>query len=355
MFFFRADGNKKIGAGHMMRCLTIAEALRGMLKGNDGEISGGENAVMFVCADVDSARLAEDYGFAAKVLNSDYRSMETELPLWLEMMDSISGEHTILVDSYYVTPKYLQELRGYGKVVLLDDMQRCAYPVDVVINYNAFASVECYESLYRGTETKICAGSSYVPVRKQFLNRDYAVKENAERVLITTGGGDVDNIAGEILKSLIEVVSGEEKEKLNYDLIIGRYNPHYDSFLKLAEEYPNIEIHTDVKDMAGLMEQCDLAITAGGTTIYELSAIGVPFICFSYAENQELLTEYIGRKDIAGYAGAYHKDSAATLCEIQRIFDVMRRDTEKRNGCYFKERQLIDGLGAGRIVKDALL
>lgn len=369
MFFFRADGNKKIGAGHMMRCLTIAEALREMLKGNDGEPSCGENAIMFVCADEDSARLAEDYGFVAKVLNSDYRSMEAELSLWQEIMGPMrhTYRHTILVDSYYVTAKYLQELRSYGKVVLLDDMQQEAYPVDVVINYNAFASIECYESLYRESETKICVGSSYVPVRKQFLNRDYAVKKNVERVLITTGGGDVDNIAGAILNMLMESETGQETaqeikkntekecKKINYDLIIGKYNPHRSSFLRLAEEYSNIQLHTDVKDMAGLMEQCDLAITAGGTTVYELAAIGVPFICFSYAENQELLTEYIGREGIAGYAGAYHKDAKAMLGEMKHIFKELRNDTAKRNACYLKEKHLIDGLGAGRIVKDALL
>lgn len=62
-------------------------------------------------------------------------------------------------------------------------------------------------------------------------------------------------------------------------------------------------LHCDVKDMAGLMTACQLAVTAGGTTIYELSVLGVPFVCFSYAENQEGLTEWLGKQEIAGYAG----------------------------------------------------
>lgn len=54
------------------------------------------------------------------------------------------------------------------------------------------------------------------------------------------------------------------------------------------------------------MAQCQLAVTAGGTTIYELAVLGVPFVCFSYAENQEALTEWLGTQQIAGYAGAWH-------------------------------------------------
>ena len=107
--------------------------------------------------------------------------------------------------------------------------------------------------------------------------------------------------------------------------------------------------------MAGLMEMCDLAITAGGTTIYELAAVGVPFICFSYAENQELLTEYIGERQIAGYAGAYHKDAEATLREMKRIFLELAEDKAKRNLFHLNEKHMIDGLGAERIVKDVLL
>ncbi|MGN1146531.1 MAG: glycosyltransferase, partial [Acetatifactor sp.] len=110
-------------------------------------------------------------------------------------------------------------------------------------------------------------------------------------------------------------------------------------------------IHYDVKDMAALMADCDLAITAGGTTIYELSVIGVPFICFSYAENQEALTEYIGRRQIAGFAGACHRETLVTIGRIRQLFMEYSTQMEKRNMCYEKERALIDGFGANRLAQ----
>lgn len=363
MFLIRADGNAKIGAGHLMRCLTIAEALREVLAKAHGMWESCGAGILFLCADQDSAALVEAHGFRARALGTDYRYMEEELPGWEKLVleecaDPGPGEagfgketHVILIDSYYVTSAYLESLKTYGSVILLEDMGKKAYPVDGVINYNAFAKEERYRELYRGTRTRIWAGSLYVPVRRQFLGRDYRVSETVENVLITTGGGDVSNIAGQILTKLD---AQEEAKKLNYHLIIGRYSPHLKEMEALAGKRPRIHLYHDVQDMAGLMERCDLAVTAGGTTIYELAAVGVPFLCFSYAENQELLTEYIREKQIAGYAGAYHREPGETLEQIGRVFWEFLVDKEKRNMSYLKERNMIDGKGALRIA-EALL
>lgn len=373
MFIIRADGNAKIGAGHLMRCMTIAEALRGLLCRDAG--SKAEDEIVFVCADVDSARLVEEHGFAAKVLHTDYRMMEQELPEWEKLYKELVQETdqsggiykkpcVILIDSYYVTDSYLMQLKkcmaGFS-LVMMDDMQEHAYPADAVVNYNVFADREVYHKLYAAGQnnTALYLGNRYVPIRGQFFNRPYQVAEKVKSVLITTGGGDVDNIAGRILKALLEAEevgkNGTLTEKLNYNLILGRFYPKLQEMLELAAENPCIHIHYDVQDMAALMQECDLAITAGGSTIYELAAVGIPLICFSYAKNQELLTEYIGREKIAGFAGAYHKAPDAVITEIKRLFVEFCGDADKRNMCYLNERQLVDGLGAERLAQEALL
>lgn len=373
MFIIRADGNAKIGAGHLMRCMTIAEALRGLLC-RDAE-GKAEDEIVFVCADVDSARLVEEHGFAAKVLHTDYRMMEQELPEWEKLYKELVQEtdqsggiykkpYVILMDSYYVTDSYLMQLKkcmaGFS-LIMMDDMQEHAYPADAVVNYNVSADREVYHKLYATgqSNTALYLGNRYVPIRRQFFNRPYQVAEKVKSVLITTGGGDVDNIAGRILKALLEAEEVEKNgtlmEKLNYNLILGRFYPKLQEMLELAAENPCIHIHYDVQDMAALMQECDLAITAGGSTIYELAAVGIPLICFSYAKNQELLTEYIGREKIAGFAGAYHKAPDAVITEIKRLFVEFCGDAGKRNACYSNERRLVDGLGAERLAQEALL
>lgn len=370
MFIIRADGNAKIGAGHLMRCLTIAEALREVLCREAG--SKAEDEILFVCAHEDSAKLVEEHGFAAKALHTDFQVMEQELPEWEKLYQELSGTTNaslkntcvILIDSYYVTDSYLIQLKkcmaGFS-LILLDDMQEHAYPADAVVNYNVFADREVYDRLYAIAKgrTALYLGNQYVPIRKQFLNKPYQVADRVKSVLITTGGGDVDNIAGRILMALLEAEEAAKNEifteKLNYDLILGRFYPKLQEMQQLVAECPRIRLHHDVQDMAALMQGCDLAVTAGGSTIYELAAVGVPFICFSYARNQELMTEYIGREKIAGFAGAYHKDSNAAITEIKRLFTEFCRDSNIRNECYLKGRQLVDGLGAVRLAQEVLL
>ncbi|MCM1326181.1 MAG: UDP-2,4-diacetamido-2,4,6-trideoxy-beta-L-altropyranose hydrolase [Bacteroidales bacterium] len=368
MFIIRADGNAKIGAGHLMRCLTIAEALREALCKENKTAEADD--ILFVCADTDSAKLVEERGFTARALDTDYRKMERELSEWEKIYEEFEqGKKqnaknkipcVILIDSYNVTDSYLIRLKKRMPdytLVLLDDMQEHAYPADVVVNYNIFADPEIYDKLYASGQNrvKLCLGNRYVPVRKQFLDRPYQVADKVERVLITTGGGDIDNIAGRILEALLETEKSNNREKLNYDLILGRFHPGLQEMQEFAAGCPRIHIHHDVRDMAALMESCDLAVTAGGSTIYELATVGVPLICFSYAQNQELMTEYIGREQIAGFAGAYHKDADAVITEIKRIFTEFCQDATKRNKCYLKERQMVDGLGAMRLVQEVLL
>ena len=107
--------------------------------------------------------------------------------------------------------------------------------------------------------------------------------------------------------------------------------------------------------MAKLMLQCDLAVTAGGTTVYELCALGVPFVCFSYAENQEALTEYAGRQKIGLCAGKYHGDSAGTLDNIGNLVRRAAEDWQLRRQLSQRAKGLVDGLGAKRLAEGMLV
>lgn len=332
MYLIRADGNAQIGAGHMMRCLTIADALP------------DKKQVCFLCADDQSADLARSRGYQAQAFGTDYRRPEEELPKWEKAawIGERESGNVLLVDSYYATPAYLKALHRYGRVALLDDMGRQAFPVDLVINYNVYAKEEKYRGLYEGSATEYCLGGSYIPIRPQFTGGGYRVREKAENVLLTTGGGDADNIAGKILDRIYD-------EKINYHLIIGRYSPHYQDMKSLEAQQKGVHVYHDVSDMASLMRACDMAITAAGTTLYELAAVGVPFICFSYAENQEKLAEYVDWNRIAPCGGKYHEEPHKTLESIANAFFELAEDREKRNECYFKESRLVDGHGAERI------
>lgn len=340
MFLIRADGNAKIGAGHLMRCMTIAEELAAL---------EGRNVICFVCSDEESAAFARENGFRAYVLGTDYRDMESELSGWRELVRRLQvseevSDHVFLVDSYFVTDSYLEKLGRLGRVILMDDMGRHPYPVYGVVNYNATADLACYSRLYEGRSIRLLIGSRYVPVRRQFCNSEYMVSDQVRDVLLTTGGGDSENIAGSILRHIWD-------EELRFHLVTGRFNPYFAELKELAESRSNIVIYHDVKDMAALMRQCDMAVTAGGSTVYELAALGVPFVCFSYAENQEEVVDYLGNCGIAAAAGKWHRDPGGTLNRIGELFGELRLDRKKREAFSLQERAMVDGKGAGRLAE----
>ena len=140
-------------------------------------------------------------------------------------------------------------------------------------------------------------------------------------------------------------------KNIRYHLVVGRFNPNREKLEQYASEQNNVVLHCDVKDMAGLMTACQLAVTAGGTTIYELSVLGVPFVCFSYAENQEGLTEWLGEQKKAGYAGKWHHAPEETRKAIGSWCRNVCENRELRQRTYEAERTLIDGQGAARIAE----
>ena len=336
LFFIRADGNTKIGIGHIMRCMTIADELVRLVKRSE---------VVFVCADEASARVVRDRDFDVRVLGTDYTDMESEL---LEFRDILSEYEAydirFLLDSYYVTNKYIESLRKFGKVAMLDDLQEQSFPADIIINYNIYANKAKYEELY-GDKGSFYIGAKYAPLRPQFMDTTYQVKDRVENVLITMGGADYMNIAGKVY----EVLGGLDSS-IKYHLISGVYSPFFEELKEKEEKNDNLTVYHDVVDMASVMKKCDVAITAGGSTVYELSSIGVPLICISYADNQLQNAEYIG-ENISDYVGAYDKAMDDTVSRLVSVFTEKYMSREYREECYKKEKGLVDGKGAARIAQ----
>lgn len=341
MFYIRADGNTDIGMGHIMRCLSIAEAAYSIT---------GERPV-FLLADADCAPMIADRGFAARVLHTDYREPEAELPMLSALLQR---DDVLLADSYQAQPAYYRALRQSCRVACMEDMG-IPYPVDLLINYNLYGP-KLREAYTQGNADAIpdglLLGVDYMPLRADFqTDIAYTVKDKVTDVMITTGGSDPHFAAGALLERL---VNSDMETEVRYHVVIGPFNTFAKALRLQYEACEAVVLHENVKDMKALMKACDVVITATGSTLYEVSALGVPMICFYFAENQRQGAEELARLTDIINAGCFATHWEETVENVSQALLRCIRDKAYRQALYRQEQQLVDGAGAVRIAKAVL-
>ena len=356
MILFRADANSNIGLGHIMRCLSIADAMAAT--SNSTILPRGKQDIKFVLADNSISQLIKDRGYEPIILHTDYRVMDSEIEKWTELEDSIDAD-LIIVDSYFVTPTYLTYLKdNIGRVCYLDDVLSFPYPTDILINYNASANLTDYQELYEGREApEFLLGVEYAPLRSSFIGVERREqRKEVKEVLMSTGGSDELHIALSFVKYLCE----QQPDGRTYHILLGAMNQDKPAIREMAEKMDNIILHENVQDMRGLICAMDLVISAAGSTLYEICACGVPLITFSTADNQvpgaeafENLGLAVNIGDLrdptsinpsAVISGTLSSDAVERIMEAEEDLDVDTRISMVRH-----QRETIDGMGAKRL------
>ncbi len=335
----RVDGNEIIATGHIMRCLSIAHQLKKQ---------GAE--VIFVMADAQASFIIRENGFDYYTLNTIWNDMNAETEIFCRYLKDNNIE-TVLVDSYYVTGEYLSAIARISKVSYIDDIDKLIYPVHTVINYG----LQCdrgYEARYAdaGYNTKFLLGGMYAPLREEFSYAHYEVKKNIKKVLITTGGTDQLNMSYRLSKSL---VSDVRLKDLEYHIIVGKFNKNVELLRDLARDNSNILLHENVTNMSYWMRNCDVALSAAGTTTFELAACGIPSICFEVADNQA----GAGMWEQAGYmlyAGNAYMEQEKCIENCSNFLYKLSKNYDERKRLSEKMQNLTDGLGAYRIAEHLL-
>lgn len=334
MVFIRADANKHVGSGHIMRCLSIAQAI--VQKGTP---------VKFITADHNGDELIHQKGFSSCCLETEWANMLDELPKLLEMIKN--EEPTFfLIDSYYVTEEYLHCLSEVVRTIYIDDLNKVKTNVDTLINYNIFASVYDY-TRFDNTKTRLLLYPRYAPLREEFKNAlPHVINSDVTDILVSAGGSDPERISEKIMKMICPAY-----EMIRFHFVIGILNPFIEKLKELEKN--NIILHIDERNMSDLMKDCDIAISAAGSTLYELCACGLPTITYTLADNQQIAAEQFMKKDIMLYAGDCRNNNffLKSLCDC---IDDLKTDERKRQRLSQKMQNLVDGYGAERIAEELL-
>lgn len=357
--FIRADANEKIAMGHVMRCLSIAEAFRA--RGGEAE---------FLLADGYVCDLLEQRGFPFRVLESDWKDMEGEMEqlrnILQQEMKISDGKPKILVDSYQATENYLRLLGEHARVIYIDDLNRFSVPAAMVVNYASFAGLES-RSLYKDSEGKktyivqewglegrslykdsevLCMGWQYTPLRLVFADSRHVFCQEVKNILVTTGGSDPYEMSVRLADRLL---GNESFKNVRIHVVAGKFCQCTDTLQQMQLREERLCLYRNISNMEELMCQCDFAVSAGGTTVFELFACGVPVIAFGFAENQMESLHLLAEQGALCYMGDAREDVNGTADKIVQQAEAFCRNASLRKEYEKRGHSVTDGRGAFRI------
>jgi len=329
---FRVDAGPDIGLGHLQRCLSLATALR-HLNMPCLFLTNKEQSVM---------EWVTGIGFECSTLTAIESWGTEDLEQTLEAAGN-KGCSAVVVDSDHEGADYLSELRSVGYfVVAIEDNMPHLFPCHLVVNGDAHARELVYESPF--SDTQFLLGPQYSILRHEFWEvPSLRVRKKVENLLVTLGGSDPYNIMPKILHSLDRLPG-----TFGVSAIIG---PFFDNLVEIetASQHAQrkITVFKAPDSVHDIMVQADLAISAGGQTLYELARVGCPTVAIRIAANQDgqlRMFEKAGFLKIGG-----HASDAASVEAIGRLVVSLLGDPETRAAMSAAGQHLIDGQGALRV------
>jgi UDP-2,4-diacetamido-2,4,6-trideoxy-beta-L-altropyranose hydrolase len=341
----RADATKRMGTGHVMRCLAI---------GQEWKKCGGEVIFFSYLENVSLRDRITSEGF--RLISMDRKHPDpSDLRQVLDFLrndrkvDAISW---LVLDGYHFDPDYQASVREDGiRLLVIDDYNHLPrYHADVLLNQNIGAEKISYMT---DPDTICLFGPKYALLRNEFIDQKDRIKGQSQpvsNILVTMGGADPDNITLKVFRALLQ--AGLKGFELN--IVAGHANPNLE---KLDHEIENaakakiatakrLHLHKNA-NMPKLIAEADFAITAGGSTCWELCFFGVPFMVIVAAENQRNVARELDRAGASVSLGWHEDVKAANLISAA---NKLIYDTKKLRSMSLIGRRIVDGQGCERIL-----
>lgn len=338
MIVIRADASSVTGTGHVMRCLALAQAWHD---------SGGE--IRFLCSEIpDPVRsVLHDEGITVIEIDAVRGSPEDALATRAHLEEVGAG--ALVLDGYCFSREYQAVFRqGRFPLLVIDDNgQVGGYDTDLILDQNLGADPVVYEE--RPADAGMLLGTEYALLRREFRDRertDRAFATGDGRILVTLGGGNVHGVTQVVLRGLDRV----DRRQLAVTLVAGGASESYEELIHVIEGLQvRIDLKHHVADMSALMAGTDIAISAGGSTCWELAYMGVPGLTIIQAENQRLIAEKL---DVAGVLQCLGQMAEVGEERVAAAVIALLSSPERREEMSRKGHTLVDGQGAMRVVEE---
>lgn len=335
----RADASAEIGAGHVMRCIALAQAW--------AERGGRPVFLMHRPGDALVWRIREE-GFGYEPLSAD-PAANADAEETQQVARRI-GAAWCVVDGYAFGQGYLNRLSRSVRVLRIDDYQSEAEPAAACTlnpNYDPALLTAAGDGFF--------SGAAYTLLRRPYsrlreVPRTYRLEPR--EVLLTFGGSDPSGLT---LKS-IDALLALEGTNLHLSVVVGALNPRVSEVEAAcsgrgAAVEGSVTFAASDAEMAALMKRADLCLIAAGNTLWEAMSAGLPILSYAYTPYQQALLRHLDTEGCVRYLGAVDAFDAARL--QSEVLGLLAAAPERaRLGT--AARRLIDGRGADRVV-DRLL
>jgi len=326
--------------GHLRRCLTLAEELK------------RQGADLFFLCRAQDMDLAPHLGPVA----SEWAACD-----WSLSPEEDAGEvvcyarqcraDAVIIDHYRADPSYQKVLLDGGiRWLQFDGAARWPIWADWVLNMSPAAGETLYEPLRRRRETRFLLGPRYALLREEFRHRPPRDGESGlvRTILLTFGGGDDRGATVFCLEAL--KLLGMVVETV---VLLAGANPRQEKIRRwVQEEGSHIRLIMNATETASIVESADLAVMAGGMTVFETASLGIPALILQIAENQKMIAEAWQHSGYAVNLGPLENLRAEVL--RQKVSDLVN-DVGLRRAMSKAGRSMVDGLGTGRVARTLLI
>jgi UDP-2,4-diacetamido-2,4,6-trideoxy-beta-L-altropyranose hydrolase len=262
------------------------------------------------------------------------------------------GTPWLVLDGYHFDPDYQRAIREAGhRLLVFDDYNHLPhYHANILLNQNMGSETISYSY---DADTIGLFGPRYAPLRGEFLagkNRIQKQTQRRRKILVTLGGADPDNITLKVVRALQKT----GLDNLEVNIVAGPVNPNVKMLESEIENASQLGRTTNLSirllrdaNMPELMAGAKLAVSAGGSTCWELCFFGVPILVIISAENQRASARGLHRVGAALSLG-WHED--IQVSELAEAIENLINDPMKLESMSSQGMKVVDGQGSKRIL-----
>lgn len=359
--FFRADASVRIGTGHVMRCLTLAEELTHqghtcefICRDHPGHLRDFIAGKGFTCHVLTTSGLTEaKTAGRPELAHSDWLGVHWQTDAE-QTRAILSGEevHWLVVDHYALDSGWESNLRpDTSKIMVIDDLADRNHDCDLLLDQNLGRQEADYLNLVPDHCRRL-VGPRHALLRPEFSAlREPSLSRRAQprlkRILVSLGGVDSDNVTGKVLRALENSALSPETE---LDIVMGATAPHLEEVRRLAQKSSfRAKVSVNVHDMAERMCLADLSIGAAGSTSWERCCLGLPSIMVILADNQRSIGTALAQS-----GSAYLLDKDKVMSELGLLVNRFVDSDKDLQALKDNAKEICDGEGTLRVASEMI-